>query len=131
MRTVATYLGRILALLAVLASAMNAQCTLTCSIESPPVVTVLHEAHASHACCPGKKTAGTGHEKRSKPCSDSLLMSSSSGLISDAQASPLTGYLGVAPTLTAFVLVCQSAHSPAAFGRPIFFSPPVLSSLRI
>ena len=67
------FLGRALAIVAVMASAVNAQCALSCSLQAShhvrPSVSLAQAAHAGHACCPDLKSPARNEAPRQKqPC---------------------------------------------------------------
>jgi hypothetical protein len=67
-------LGRMLAIVAVMAAAVDAQCVLSCSLVAMarPVSNETISAHVSnsrHACCPNPKSPGHGRQDQNKqPC---------------------------------------------------------------
>lgn len=66
-------LGRVLAIVAVMASAVNAQCALSCSLQASqlarPGAAVASFAHAGHACCPDSKSPARNEVPRqNRPC---------------------------------------------------------------
>ncbi len=73
--------GQFLALIAVMASALNAQCALSCSMQAlpqtaPTQANILESAaagHVGHGCCPGETTPRPTKDDRSRQCSDPLL----------------------------------------------------------
>ena len=73
--------GQFLALIAVMASALNSQCALSCSMQAlpqtaPSQANILESAatgHVGHGCCPGETTPKPTKNDKSRPCSDPLL----------------------------------------------------------
>jgi len=55
-----------------MASAVNAQCALSCSLQASqlarPGAAVASFAHAGHACCPDSKSPARNEVPRKKPC---------------------------------------------------------------
>ena len=76
-----SYIGRFVAIFAMVASGINAQCAMSCSLQ--PVVLSsrvekqsVHPPRAGHACCPEQKApapADQHRQQRQKPCSDPAL----------------------------------------------------------
>ena len=70
--------GRFLALIAVVASALNAECALSCSMRVltgktlPPGQTTEAASSAPHPCCPARKTLPSERNGAEKPCSDPM-----------------------------------------------------------
>jgi len=68
------YIGQFLAIFAALASSVNAQCLLACSLQSIPRPISIQAQHAGHACCPEQKPSVPGdRDKHRQRCSDPLL----------------------------------------------------------
>ena len=68
------YIGQFLAIFAALASSVNAQCLLACSLQSIPRPISIQAQHAGHACCPERKPSLPGDQnKHQQRCSDPLL----------------------------------------------------------
>lgn len=73
--------GQLLALIAVMASVLNAQCALSCSMlafpqTAPNQANVVQSAgmgHGGHECCPGETTPTPTKDEKSRSCSDPLL----------------------------------------------------------
>src|SRR5579872_6426364 len=77
--------GQLLALIAVMASVLNAQCALSCSMQAlpqtgqsqPNIVQSAGTGHAGHECCPGETTPKPTKDDKSRSCSDPLLTTNS------------------------------------------------------
>lgn len=68
------FIGQFLAIFAALASTVNAQCLLACSLQSIPRPISIRAQHAGHACCPEQKPSVPGdQDKHRQRCSDPLL----------------------------------------------------------
>src|ERR1700733_874735 len=92
MRLVIRRLGKAFALVAVMASVVNANCTLSCSFQQllsgalhPMEIT--QSAHTGHTCCPGTEKPEPAKEIPHQPCSDPLL---TGGALSFADAPHVT-----------------------------------------
>ncbi len=70
-------LGQVLAFFAVAASAFNAQCAVSCSLQTAKVtaayeVAAYSASHAGHACCPSQRSSSSNQQERHKqPCPNS------------------------------------------------------------
>jgi hypothetical protein len=77
--------GQFLALIAVMASALNAQCALSCSMQALPQTTPNHAnivqsagtGHAGHECCPSETIPKPTRDDKGRSCSDPLLTTNS------------------------------------------------------
>jgi hypothetical protein len=71
-------LGQILAVVAVMASAVNAQCDLSCSLQAmtrpaAPEAGSIKATHAGHPCCPAQQVPQPSDQHRhQQPCPDPL-----------------------------------------------------------
>jgi hypothetical protein len=140
MKEVTRRLGKILALIAVMASAINAQCVLSCSLLALPLSTpdearIVQPVHSGHACCPGSEQSKPDKEKERahQPCSDPLLIIGNLSFANTTHAVAVAQYLD--PVLTQprfeFVPIQRSASWPVLARRRGTCDPPVLSTLRI
>lgn len=66
-------IGQFLTVLAVMASALNAQCSLACSLKSSSPVAVTQRVESGHECCPDESAPAPGQDKRGTTCSDPLV----------------------------------------------------------
>ena len=117
MGSMVRFLGQLLAMFALAASAINAQCELTCSLQaSAPVV------KASHACCPGN----TAQNRQQAPCTHTTPRTVALGLTASPQELPLLEFAALqsAPPVFAWAhcgLVADIADAFAAFDSPSSF----------
>jgi hypothetical protein len=143
MKLVIKRLGRIFALVAAMAWAINAQCVLSCSLQVLPSdasyqAEVVHADHPGHACCPGSDHSnpakgGPAKEKSGHPCSDPLLVGGGVNFADTTHVGGATQYFdpALAPVRVEVVPVRRSIPwSVVADGRTVF-SPPIHSALRI
>src|SRR5689334_15808120 len=92
--------GQLLVLIAVMASVLNAQCALSCSMQALPqtspneanVVQSSGTGHAGHACCPGEATSKPTKDHKSRSCSDPLLTTNSADVPNVTNVVALYGF---------------------------------------
>jgi hypothetical protein len=129
--------GNILALIAVMASAINAQCALTCSLQAlssvaPTEAQMVQPNLAGHACCPRSKQTEPTKEKSPKPCSDPLVVIGGVNF-ADTNAAAVSQHFDPAldQQLAKILLLRSSGQRFVTIDRRNTFSPPVLAALRI
>jgi hypothetical protein len=144
MRTVFRRLGKTLALVAVMASALNAHCVLSCSLQSL-APGAPHSAHmdmnmdmdmpmpSGHDCCHGPEQSKPSNDQTHQPCSDPLLLVASLNAVNAPQL-----VVVVQPFDPSFVIrsgeispVRRSVSWPAVVDPVGTFDPPAFSILRI
>ena len=131
--------GQFLALFAVLASAINAQCALSCSLQNIPLpvphhLSGTHAFAAEHACCPNQKSSGPNHQNHQPPaCPDPLpAVSNVTFTVTSEDATVKPPSLGLATGYSFLVaLPAQQLPSPAALNFSGFHHTPVFSILLI
>jgi len=140
MEAVLRRFGKTLALVAVLASALNAQCAVSCSLGAFAAVTPtaargFEQNRSAHACCPGSAKSKPQQHKGSahQPCSDPLVVIGSAGLDDATHAVSVSHDFDPAFTQARFelALIRRSPSWPTLPGKRGTFHPEVLSSLRI
>ena len=143
MTIVVRCLGKTLALFAVMASALNAQCVLSCSLQSLSPAAP-HSAHmnmnmdmpmpSGHGCCHASEQSKPSHDQTHQPCTDPLLF------VGDLNSLNVPQLVAVVqPFDPSFAIlgdeaapVRRSVSWPALADDPVgTFDPPAFSVLRI
>jgi hypothetical protein len=111
-------LAQALALLAMAASAVNAQCAVSCSLH-PAGARV---SRAEHSCCPRQSGSKPSQRKEETPCGHSVLPSDAARLERGTTPNFFFAPLSIAVCLTGGFLLSQTA-------APVFIATPNLSGL--
>lgn len=129
--------GQFLAMFAVIASAVNAQCAISCSLQrasgAERTSAVLQSSHPGHACCSKRSSTVPDQQPRRQPCPNPV-----SG-ISDSAVVPAVQHQDAGPLFTVLPVVALSnvllpvRRQPAivAAGSAGIQSPPAYSILRV
>lgn len=116
--------GQFLALIAVMASVLNAQCALSCSMQEvsktgqnqASFVESADMGHAGHECCPGETTPKPTKDDKSRSCSDPLLTTNSVDVSNVVK-------IVDSPHCFDFVLISRSEPVPSALRPTLAHSP--------
>lgn len=92
--------GPFLAMFALIASAVNSQCALSCSLQSRPStggghIALLPTSH--HACCPEKKSTSSNRSSPRTPCPNSLTGIDLSAVVTSVPHSDTVDVLSLLP----------------------------------
>lgn len=130
--------GQFLAMIALMASAVNAQCAVSCLFNNAsraehtrPVS--VQPFHTGHACCPNQKAPGPGDQQRRQPCPNPAATVSNNVAVPVVQhqdAGPLSAALSC---VYSFDLLLPNQHLPVPnpANRIAVQDPSAFSVLRV
>jgi hypothetical protein len=136
MNSVIRYFGQFLAMIAMVASAVNAQCALSCLAQMPAQHSAIHaSAHEtnSHACCSHGKMPDRKQQPSEQPCPTPLPSVSATVVIPAAQQTDLDHLVGVGlcPHAVVPVLPVQWQPTAVSYDSSGLHHPPSFSVLRV
>src|SRR5579883_1908795 len=129
--------GQFLAMIAMVASAVNAQCALSCFAQASPSPATIHAAahhsNPAHSCCSHGKSSDRKERKNEQPCPTSLPGVSANVVITAAQQTGTLHFENAAfgAHATMVVLPLRWQLATVFNDSPGLHHPPAFSVLRI
>jgi len=130
--------GQFLAMIALMASAVNAQCAMSCLLQNgararqtSPVT--VQPSHTGHACCPDQKAPRPGDQQRRQPCPDPTASVSNNIAVPVVQHQDAGPLLAMLSRVSFFDLLLPIQHLPVPnpANRIAVQDPPAFSVLRV